>query len=124
MFEPPIPKQRMAGRRGDDNGSDVIAVNKFVIEFTVEQKNKLVLRVSGGDPLQRFMGKPADAFRFIFQKQAGVDGYEQVGYEFEVLGLLTRFKCKEYREIAAIISIRAAISISLLHLLQKFFFSA
>ena len=74
----------MARGRGDDDRRDVIAVNKTAVEFPVEHKNEFVLRVGSGNSPQRFMREPADALEFIFQQQAGVDGYEQISSEFIV----------------------------------------
>ena len=67
----------MTGGRGDDDRSDVAAVNKTFIKFPVEQKNKFMFRIRSSYSPQRFISKPSYAFEFIFEEQACVDGYEQ-----------------------------------------------
>ncbi len=52
------------------------------MEFPVEEKKELVLGMLRCDALQRFVGEPADAFEFVFDEEAGVDGDLQRSVSF------------------------------------------
>jgi hypothetical protein len=50
------------GGRRDNDGFDVITENKPGVKFTVEQKNKGMIRIPGGYPFKVFIHKPSYTF--------------------------------------------------------------
>jgi len=67
-----MPEKGMAGLGPDDVWMNVCGKDKFPVPGPVEQKMKLIFRMSPGDAHQCFVSKPADPVKFAGKEQAGV----------------------------------------------------
>ena len=67
-LEPDVPEQWMPGRRLDDQGCDVPAVDEFRVKLPVKQKQEVVFRMCSCNPSEVLMHEPPDPFQPVFQQ--------------------------------------------------------
>jgi hypothetical protein len=69
-------------RRSDNYRGDITAENKISVIWSVEKKEKVVLRVGCNDAAKVLIGKPADAFEPAMKQQSCIYNYIQISNLF------------------------------------------
>jgi hypothetical protein len=64
----------MAGLGRNNKGIDIGAIDKPIIELTIEEKEKIHFRMCPGKPAQGFMDKPTNAIKPVVNQQPGIYG--------------------------------------------------